>query len=96
MLTATQVACEAELCDAEAMCIDSGEENRQAAPCRPGLPIQEQDWQEVVYRVSSFVPVLVMSSRRVMSPAAGHLYLTMCAFMHVLSSQVICAWALCV
>ena len=52
MMTATQVACEAELCDAEAMCIDSSGSSTQAAI--PGQPLHEQDRQEVVYRVSAF------------------------------------------
>ena len=52
MMTATQVACEAELCDAEAMCMDSSG-STQAAAVLPGQPLQEQDWQEVVYRVSA-------------------------------------------
>lgn len=51
MLTATQVACKAELCDAEAMCIDSSKGSDQLTDGRPGLPMQDQDWQDIVYRV---------------------------------------------
>lgn len=50
MLTATQVACEAELCNAEAMCTDTGT-SEVVASCEVGLPMQDQHWQEVVYRV---------------------------------------------
>ena len=50
MLTATQIACEAELCEADAMCLDSQTESHMAAAV-PGLPMQEQNWHEVIYQV---------------------------------------------
>lgn len=55
VVSATQEACQAELEMAEAMCSSSSSGAGPAAAVpdvQPGRPMQEHDWQEVVYKVS--------------------------------------------
>lgn len=54
MLTATQEACHAELEMAEASCVSS--KLATVSDEQLGRPLQEADWQEVVYRVSNQRP----------------------------------------
>ena len=61
VLSATQEACQAEL--AEAMCATTSSTEASAAAAaedlggQPGRPLQEADWQEVVYKVSRMCSV---------------------------------------